>query len=45
MTKIRSRQQTGLTKISKPNQAFIQQQLIELDEFLLKIGERQSLRH
>jgi tetratricopeptide (TPR) repeat protein len=35
MTKIRSRQQTGLTKITKPNQAFIQQQLIELDELII----------
>jgi len=35
MTKLRSRQQTGLTKISKPNQAFIQQQLIELDELII----------
>lgn len=34
MTKARSRQQTGLTKISKYNQALIQEQLIELDQLI-----------
>lgn len=34
MTKARSRQQTGLTKISKYNQALIQEHLIELDQLI-----------
>lgn len=48
MTKSRSRQQTGLTKISKTNQASIQQQLIELDQLIVaknwQVAEVEALK-